>query len=72
MVGGAVGEFDCDVEGGGELAEVVGGLPVCVVAVVVVSVTVVEAVLVTTMVVLLFPDCLLANSSRLCATTAFS
>ena len=71
MVDGAVGEFDCDVEGGGELAEVVGGLPVSVVAVVVVSVTV-EAVLVRTMVVLLFPDCLLANSSRLCATTAFS
>jgi hypothetical protein len=70
VVDGAVGEFDCDVEGGGELAEVVGGLLVCV-AVVVVSVTV-EAVLVKTTVVLLFPDCLLANSSRLCATTAFS
>lgn len=69
MVDGAAGEFDCDVDVGGEMVESVEGLTVCV-AVVVVSVTV-EAVLVTTVVVL-FPDCLLANSSRLCATTAFS
>ena len=69
MVDEAVGEFDCDVDVGGEMVESVEGLTVCV-AVVVVSVTV-DAVLVTTVVVL-FPDCLLANSSRLCATTAFS
>lgn len=68
MVDGAVGEFDCDVDGGGEMVESVEGLTVC--AVVVVSVTV-DAVVVTTVVVP-FPDCLLANSSRLCATTAFS
>lgn len=68
MVDGAVGEFDFDVDGGGEMVESVEGLSVCVA--VVVSVTV-DAVLVTTVVVL-FPDCLLANSSRLCATTAFS
>ncbi len=70
MVDGAVGEFDCDVDGGGEMVESVEGLAVCV-AVVVVSTTV-DAVLVTTVVVVPFPDCLLANSSRLCATTAFS
>lgn len=69
MVDGAAGEFDCDVDVGGEMVESVEGLTVCI-AVVVVSVTV-DAVLVTTVVVL-FPDCLLANSSRLCATTAFS
>ena len=69
MVDGAVGEFDCDVDGGGEMVESVEGLTVFV-AVVVVSATV-DAVLVTTVVVL-FPDCLLANSSKLCATTAFS
>jgi hypothetical protein len=69
VVDGAAGEFDCDVDVGGEMVESVEGLTVCI-AVVVVSVTV-DAVLVTTVVVL-FPDCLLANSSRLCATTAFS
>jgi hypothetical protein len=68
VVDGAVGELGGDVEGGGELAELVEGLPVCV-AVVVVTVTV-DAVVTT--VVVLFPVCLLANSSRLCATTAFS
>lgn len=68
MVVGAAGELDSDVDG--ELSEVVGdGLAVCV-AVVLVSVTVDPVVV--TIIVVPFPDCLLANSSRLCATTAFS
>jgi hypothetical protein len=68
VVVGAAGELDSDVDG--ELSEVVGdGLAVCV-AVVLVSVTVDPVVV--TIIVVPFPDCLLANSSRLCATTAFS
>jgi len=67
VVDAAAGWLVCDVFGGREVSEVTEGL-VCVA--VVVTWVKVEAVVVTTTV--LFPDCLLANSSRLCATTAFS
>ena len=68
MVGVAAGELVGDVVGDTGVFEVTGGL-VCVA--VVVTWVVVDAVVVITT-VLFPPDCLLANSSRLCATTAFS
>ena len=67
MVGLAVGGLVGDVVGDVAVSEVEGGL-VCVA--VVVTCVMVDAVVVITTV--LFPDCLLANSRRLRATTAFS
>jgi len=69
VVGVAAGRLVGDVVGAAGVSEVEGGF-VCVA--VVVTWVKVDAVVVTITVLFPDPDCLLANSSRLCATTAFS